>query len=35
MVHGMKPGQTVELRVWSSGVKKLVAVQLGQAPLGG
>jgi serine protease Do len=35
IVHGMKPGQTVNLRVWSSGVKKLVAVQLGQAPVGG
>jgi len=33
MVHGMKPGQTVDLRVWSQGVKKLVAVKLGQAPL--
>lgn len=35
MVHGMKPGQTVELRIWSAGVKRLVAVQLGQAPMGG
>lgn len=35
IVHGMKPGQRVEMRVWSSGVKKLVAVQLGQAPYGG
>jgi serine protease Do len=35
MVHAMKPGQVVQLRVWSAGVKKLVAVHLGQAPLGG
>jgi serine protease Do len=35
MVHAMKPGQTVELRVWGAGVKRLVAVKLGQAPMGG
>lgn len=34
IVHAMKPGQRVEMRVWSSGVKKLVALQLGQAPSG-
>ena len=35
IVRGMKPGQVVSLRVWSAGVKRLVAVHLGQAPLAG
>lgn len=34
IVGAMKPGQVVSLRVWSAGVKKLVAVTLGQAPVG-
>jgi S1-C subfamily serine protease len=34
IVKRMKPGQTVELRVWSAGVKKLVAVHLGAGPTG-
>lgn len=34
IVGPMKPGAVAMLRVWSSGVKKLVAVHLGQAPTG-
>ncbi|HTX02142.1 MAG TPA: trypsin-like peptidase domain-containing protein [Candidatus Acidoferrales bacterium] len=34
IVGPMKPGQVASLRVWSSGVKRLVAVHLEQAPSG-
>jgi len=32
IVRKMKPGQVVSLRIWRTGVKRLVAVRLGRAP---
>lgn len=34
IVGAMKPGQRVMLRVWSSGVKRLVSLSLGATPVG-
>jgi len=33
-IHGLKPGQTVALQVFSGGIKKLVSVKIGEAPPG-
>jgi serine protease Do len=33
-IHGLKPGQTVALQVFSAGLRKLVSVKIGEAPPG-
>jgi serine protease Do len=33
-IHGLKPGQTVAMQVFSGGLKKLVSVKIGEAPPG-
>jgi S1-C subfamily serine protease len=35
IIGPMKPGDTVNLQVWSAGVKKLVDVKVGERPLSG
>jgi serine protease Do len=33
-IHGLKPGQTAAMQVFSAGLKKLVSVKIGEAPPG-
>ncbi|HEY5426839.1 MAG TPA: PDZ domain-containing protein, partial [Candidatus Tumulicola sp.] len=33
-VGAKKPGDTIRVNVWSQGVKKLVAIKLGETPAG-
>ncbi|MDQ2681762.1 MAG: hypothetical protein M3Y21_12215, partial [Candidatus Eremiobacteraeota bacterium] len=34
IISSAKPGQSIDLNTWSQGIKKLVAIKVGEKPAG-